>query len=162
MDTQSRDAATGRMISLLSSEQRFWLKVEKTDNCWLFRGGLTASGYGNFWTRNAKSGSISAHRFSYELANGPIPAGTVICHTCDVRNCVNPAHLFAGTYSDNAQDMITKGRQVIGHRKRKLTPDQVRDIRSSHLPYSSLTIEFGISYNAIFRIKHRQTYKDID
>lgn len=51
-----------------------------------------------------------AHRLAWEEAYGSIPAGMSVLHTCDVRNCVNPEHLFLGTYKDNAQDMVKKGR----------------------------------------------------
>lgn len=52
------------------------------------------------------------HRLSWSLANGPIPDGVFICHHCDRPLCINPAHLFAGTQSDNIRDAVKKGRVI--------------------------------------------------
>lgn len=52
------------------------------------------------------------HRVSWEIHNGPIPDGLMVCHHCDVRHCVRPDHLFIGTQRDNIADMIAKGRKA--------------------------------------------------
>lgn len=84
-----------------SAEDRFWRKVEKTDGCWLWRGNLKDTGYGQF---NRGSGQYAAaHRFSYELANGKIPDGLTIDHLCRVRNCVRPDHLEAVPHAENVR-----------------------------------------------------------
>jgi hypothetical protein len=89
--------------------ERFWKRVTKmSDGCWLFSGADNGKGYVRFWA----NGAIYAHQFSYQLHHGPIPPGMLVLHRCDVRNCVRPEHLFVGTYQDNYDDMIAKGRQV--------------------------------------------------
>lgn len=90
-----------------SAEKRFFKRVEKTTDCWLWRGGVTQQGYGQF-TVGYKY--YPAHKFSYEVTNGPVGKGMVICHKCDNPLCVNPTHLFVGTQADNMRDMILKGR----------------------------------------------------
>lgn len=87
----------------------FWRHVQKTEKCWLWTGnGSGPKGvYGGFNNRGKK---IKAHRFSWEMHYGSIPAGLNVLHSCDTPRCVNPAHLFLGTMKDNTQDMVQKGR----------------------------------------------------
>ena len=89
-------------------EKRFWAKVNKTDTCWLWTGSLAGGGYGQIVDDDQKRDMV--HRVSWRLHFGPIPDGLHACHKCDVRNCVNPEHLFLGTRKDNSQDMLAKGR----------------------------------------------------
>jgi hypothetical protein len=87
----------------------FWRRVEKTDGCWFWRGKIKSTGYGI--VQRARK-AIHAHRYAYELIVGPIPDGLYICHHCDVRACVNPAHLFPATQRENILDMVSKGRHA--------------------------------------------------
>ena len=81
-------------------EQRFWAKVEKTPTCWLWSASINAgTGYGQFGVRHGQM--VGAHRFVYELTNGPIPEGYDVHHICYVRRCVRPDHLVATTRSEN-------------------------------------------------------------
>lgn len=88
--------------------ERFWkcVPIREAGQCWLWKCGKCSDGYGNF-----KDGKfISAHRFSYELANGPIPKGLQVRHSCDTPSCVNPEHLLLGTVIDNMRDRSDRGR----------------------------------------------------
>lgn len=98
--------------------KRFFDKINKTDNCWIWTAGLRGkSGYGTF---KLKGKVIDAHRLSYKLHKGEIPDGMFVCHTCDNRKCVNPEHLFLGTAKDNHQDAVNKGKVIFGWNTEKL------------------------------------------
>lgn len=90
--------------------ERFWRYVQKTDGCWLWTGHVKKGGYGQFSLTHTRP--VGAHRYSYELHNGAVPAGLFVMHSCDTPACVNPAHLTIGTAKDNTADMIAKGRQL--------------------------------------------------
>jgi len=87
-------------------QQRFLNKVMPVvDGCWLWAGGIKPNGYGNFYLEGR---TVEAHRFSYEISRGPIPAGLQIDHLCRKTMCVNPAHLEPVTPKEN----IRRGTRV--------------------------------------------------
>lgn len=77
------------------------------DGCWEWRGALLKDGYGYLGVAGKK---IRVHRITYMLANGDIPEGLGILHSCDNPPCCNPKHLRAGTQADNARDMVDRNR----------------------------------------------------
>jgi hypothetical protein len=94
----------------LPATERFWNKVMKTAGCWYWTGHRNNHGYGAFGA--VKSKLVYAHRFSYELAYGPIPPGLVVRHRCDTPACVRPDHLEIGTQRENIQDAFDRHRAV--------------------------------------------------
>ena len=141
---------------------RFFSKVEKKPSgCWEWAGGGRGSGYGGF-THNG-SGRL-AHRVSYEIHKGSIPAGLCVCHKCDNRKCVNPQHLFAASQFENMQDMKRKGRAPFsgktGHRHptAKLTAAQAEEIRRCGLSNRAAGKKYGVHHSSISRIRTGHTY----
>lgn len=138
---------------------RFWSKVAKSDGCWLWTGLRHDRGdYGLIHISHPRKHKYRAHRFSYELANGPIPEGLCVCHRCDNPPCVRPDHLFLGTNAENHADSAAKGRayrprgELCG--KAKLTAPQVREMRSlqGRLSHGEIARRFGV---------HRATVRGI-
>lgn len=85
-----------------TTEERFWNRVDKTESCWLWLGGLTRYGYGIMGI-GQRGKRVNAHRFAYEMLVGLIPEGLQIDHLCRVRNCVNPEHLEPVTNAENGR-----------------------------------------------------------
>ena len=93
----------------LTDEERFWAATAKSapDDCWMWTAGRTADGYGQARQRGAQA---YAHRFSYEMHNGPIPEGALVDHACRERACVNPRHLRLANASLNQQNRDSTAR----------------------------------------------------
>lgn len=141
-------------------EQRFWDKVTKKDSgCWEFEIASNSKTviYGTYKGKRA-------HRVSWEMVNGPIPEGMIICHKCDNPPCVNPDHLFVGTHRDNFNDMVSKNRQAF----RVLTEEEKREIYSLYYGYTGLRQRhlaeyFNVSLDAIKRVtRGRYEFKKVD
>jgi hypothetical protein len=153
-------------------ERRFWSKVDRSrgpDACWLWAASRNQRGYGKFGMRDTM---VRAHRFSWELANGPVPADLLVLHKCDVRHCVNPAHLFLGTAMDNTRDMIAKGRRrtplnlprgEAQHQSKLTTSDvlRMRRLFKSGVRLAELARMFGVTPTAAGYVCARRSWAHI-
>ncbi len=140
---------------------------EPNSGCWLWTGAISWSGYGKIAPDGGpRHRRLKAHRVSFELHVGSIPPGLVICHHCDNRLCVNPAHLFLGTRAANLEDMTKKGRRAAGEGNggSVLTDDSVRSIRAGYDNGDSqyaLGRRFGVSQATISRAVRGQSWSHI-
>jgi len=143
--------------------KRFWDKVDKSGNCWLWTAGKDKDGYGliKFNGRQHR-----AHRVVLLLDGCDIPSGMLVCHTCDNPSCVNPDHLWIGTNDDNMADMHKKSRHVSRpgekHHNAKITEEDVQKIRSCKTARTTdLAKKFGISESHTSGIRHGNKWKHI-
>jgi hypothetical protein len=145
--------------------ERFWPKVEKTDECWIWRGARLPKGYGVIGRGGRGNGYIYAHRLSWEMANGPIPDGMAVMHVCDNPPCVRPDHLRLGTTAANNRDMTAKSRGRIFGARPKLTETQVQAIRQRNKAgesYRALARAYGVNPQAISRACQRVSWAWLD
>lgn len=151
-------------------EQRFWRFVDKKsdDECWEWLGSKRPNGYGQISRPTRKESGVSAHRYSWELANkSTIPENMVVMHSCDNPSCVNPNHLSIGTHQENALDMIRKGRnRVVAPKgewngKSILTEEMVKEIRSSTLSHAALGRKLGVSPNCVRGVRIGRTWSHV-
>lgn len=155
-----------RAINQPGVKERYWSFVEKTDDCWLWRGN-TNNGYGNFSVGSYRM--QKAHRVSYVIKYGDFDSSLFVCHRCDNPICVRPDHLFLGTHADNMRDMAVKGRHVSPYRGKpelvasaKLTWDKVDRIRESArngMTHAELSTEYGVARAQITRIVSGDRWK---
>jgi len=152
----------------INTEEVFWERVDikGADDCWEWKAKRYPYGYGAFKYKGKQCG---AHRYAYAFANGvPEESLGVVRHTCDNPPCCNPRHLVNGTYADNNQDMIAKGRGVTVHGELhgmcKLNEKQVRDIIDREAMGEKqrvLAAEYGVSPPYISSIARKKYWKHI-
>ena len=139
---------------------RFMRHVRKVENgCHEWQSKIDKGGYGHFTLGTGNH--VRAHRYAWMIAYGEIPHGKLVCHRCDNPRCVNPEHLFIGTYSDNAKDMVAKGRFV---GRRKLSSKDVQHIKSLKggcFSQDFIAKMYGVDQTAISRIWLDQTYQNM-
>ncbi len=148
--------------------ERFLAKVSPEPNtgCWLWKGYIEPGGYGMLWMPGNRQ--KNAHRVSWMLYRGEIPAGKYVCHKCDIRNCVNPEHLFLCDAAENAADMKAKGRSRCGERNTaaKLKTAEVEEIRAlidaGGLAIGTIARRYRVSRATVYAIRQRRVWRGPD
>lgn len=159
-----------KVTQVRSIEERFWKKIKKTKSCWIWNGsGSGQMKYGEMTLGRRDEGKKRAHRISYEIHYGPIPKNLFVLHKCDNPSCVNPDHLFLGTFQDNMNDMLKKRRNSpppihygSANSNSKLTIKKANEIREK-LRYGTriqtkLAKEYGVDRKTIFNIMHNKIW----
>lgn len=152
--------------------ERFWGKVEKTDNCWLWIGALSSNGYGQIRKGGRGSVLIVASRLSLILHGMPPPLDMEVCHSCDTPACVKSTHLFIGTHDENMKDAQAKGRlhgpRWINGKRPGVTKLRDADIplifaiRSQGKTYLEIGEIFNVSAAAIGLVCRRKAWRHIN
>jgi hypothetical protein len=144
-------------------------RTRQAGSCRLYTGNINKkTGYGSLWYRGRTS---QAHIVSFELHKGPVPPGKCVLHTCDVRPCIEPDHLYPGTKKQNTADAYARGRAVNRrgkeHGMSKLTPELVAQLRRRYKPYDpkhnteAIARELGLSQATIYAAIKGSTWKHV-
>lgn len=151
------------MKDVLKLKEEFLSKIQVLPNgCWYWLGCKIPSGYGQIYYDGKMH---NAHRISMFLfAEFELESELCGCHHCDNPPCVNPAHLYPGTYSDNLLDASAKGRLpdqtglYQGERSGMavLTEEQVKDIilQRGKITTRKLAVRYGVSKTEVWAIQN--------
>lgn len=141
----------------------FMKYVEKSDGCWIWKGRKDKDGYGLF---DLHGHSVRAHRASHLLNIGD-PGDLHVLHTCDNPSCVNPNHLYAGTRSQNMQDMVNRKRRNINGEKNgnaKLSNRDAVELRNLYatgdFTQRELALKFAVSPATVSNIVTKKKYQE--
>jgi hypothetical protein len=140
-----------------------WYYIDKETGCWLWKDSKKHATV--YPTLIVKGKTQRASRIFYSVYKAPYPHHLCVCHTCDTPGCVNPEHLFLGTYKDNMVDKVNKGRCGLGgkskFRKFKFTKQEAEKIREVYERVKDYTIiakKLKVSPNTIRTIVLNENY----
>lgn len=163
--TQHKYALTHKVCTMrkpVPLHIRYEKMINCTESCWLWKGHPGTHGYPQMRVGRTGNGPVwLVHRWAYQYFVGPIPAGMLVLHHCDVKMCSNPKHLYCGTAKDNARDTTARGRRAKPGTKRfaprhgKLSDDDVRAIRQDDRAMHAIAAQYRISESHVRHIKAR-------
>lgn len=164
----NRNRTLAHTVTGLDWIDKFDALVKRGDGCWEWQGTRLATEL-DYGTMTIDGRPWRAHRVSYFLHYGDLPAGALICHHCDNPPCVNPDHIYAGSYPSNAADREGRKRREIPRGEAsatsKLTDEQVLEIRrlcaTRELTQKQIAAKFGLSHAMISFIHTRKNWTHI-
>jgi len=128
-------------------------RLDKTGDCWLWLKGKDKDGYGqcqsSFYGKHHKVSR--SHQLSFVAFKGEIPEGKIVCHTCDNPSCCNPEHLYAGSWQDNVEDCIKRGRYISGSQKDMSFYDPILATKGKMNCFEAAKI-FNLSFSRICQV----------
>jgi len=144
----------------LAERIRLGSEPDPQTGCWNWARAKVNTGYGQIRYGDKL---LLAHRASYLATHGEIDDDLDVCHRCDNRLCVNPAHLFLGTDQDNSDDKLSKEREARGegHGMSLLTNDDIIKIRSDPRGNTAVAREYNVSQGCISMIRSRKRWKHV-
>jgi hypothetical protein len=149
-------------------QRRKWSARQRLDHysasgangCTLFTGAKDKDGYGKM---RINGRDVRAHRVAWEIAYGPIPDGTLICHRCETPACISLGHLFAGSHLDSVADRKSKGRVPRGarHGRSRLSDKMALEIYRAKGTRQALADRYGVGRTTVGHIKRKETWRHI-
>ena len=132
-------------------------KIILTKPCKVWTRSTSRAGYGRAW-RGGKV--VDIHRWTYEQAKGPLPAGMCVLHHCDNPPCYELEHLFAGTKGNNSRDMAEKNRVRFGtaHHNAKLDDARIRAICADNRTCRAIAADYSIAYQTVSKIRRKERW----
>lgn len=150
---------------------RFWSKVDRKEpnECWIWKGSFKENGYPQLGVGSITNGTRTmrmAHRLSWLIHFGEVPAGKFVLHHCDTPACVNPNHLYLGTNTDNMGDAARRDRIAHGvrHTYAKLNPEKVRRVRAmfkAGTNCNQIAEKMGVTSATIQQVIEGQTWRRV-
>lgn len=144
---------------------RFWARLDRGDpsGCWPWPGHVSEWGYGRLTVAGER---WYAHRYAWSLANGEIPEGLDICHSCNNPPCCNPAHLYLDTIAGNQTFMVEQGRSSRGEKRHNAKLDatkvvQIREMAAAHVSQYEIADHFGVSQQCIWCVVNGRTWRHV-
>ncbi len=141
-------------------KDRFEKFFDKVNGCWEWKGALRGKGYGCF---KVDGKNKIASRVSYELYKNSISPSKLVCHSCNNPKCVNPDHLYLGSYQDNTKQAVEQGRQFVAKGELngscKLTEAEILAIKSDTRSQRKIAKEYNCSQLHVSRIKRNLVWR---
>lgn len=150
--------------------KKFWARVDKSGDCWLWKNKVDNRGYGRFYIKRGTLSSVEASRVSWIIANRiELNKSQFVCHKCDNPPCVRPDHLFLGAAKENAEDRASKGRNRNQNGELNdrsiLKSEDVIEIRrifsEKEMKIREIADKYKVSFYTIRNIVYMQSWKHI-